>query len=218
MFGWFRKRRTSNRPESESSTLANAVNQLAYYRSHPPTCIAGFKAQAVNMPGVTFDGHASPSQLGKNALSVRIEGPEHINPVFWLRCDCGCDSHFILGHQWRNPDYGNVAVFLSPLALRCNKCGKTTELFDTAIHGYDAELCAFASSHRGEGERTEFICEKCGPRETQVFVRFEYPDDLLQSEFDKYRGREQDLFSWFSLIGKCAGCGRLIEVTDFECA
>jgi hypothetical protein len=218
MFGWFRKRHVPNRAADRPPTATGAANHLAFYRSHPPRCIGGFKTQPVEMPGVVFDGHASPSQLNADAPGVKIEGREHINPVFWLLCTCGCDSLFVLGHYWRNPDYHNVLVFVSPLALRCSACGKVTELFDTAIHGYDAEVGGIPASYRGEGERTDFVCDKCGPRQFQVFARFEYPDDLLGPEFDEYRGKEQDLFSWFSLIGKCAGCGRLVEVADFECA
>jgi hypothetical protein len=216
MFGWFRKRRAPN--QAADKLPAGAANHLAYYRSHPPRCIAAFKAQPVEMPGVAFDGHASPSQLSAGVPGVKIQGPEHVNPVFWLRCTCGCDSHFVLGHYWRNPDYGNVLVFVSPLALRCSACGKVSELLDTAIHGYDPEVGGISATYRGEGEQAEFACDKCGPRQFQVFARFEYPDHLAAAHFDDYRGRWQDLFSWFSLIGKCTGCDRLIAVTNFECA
>jgi hypothetical protein len=174
--------------------------------------------QSIEMPGIAFDGHMSPSRLNTDTSGVKIEGPEHFNTIFRLLCTCGCDSHLILGHYWRNPDFQNVLVFVSPIALCCSVCGKVTELFDTAIHGYDAEVVGIPSSYRGEGKRTEFVCDKCGPRQVQVFARFEYPNDMVGSEFDEYRGREQDLFSWISLIGKCADCGRMIEVAEFECA
>ena len=192
--------------------------QLNYLRNHPPRCIAGFKVRPVTMRGVVFDGHASPSQLNSDASGVKIEGAEHTNPVFWLVCTCGHDTHFILGHYWRNPDYHNVPVFVSPLALRCSDCGKVTEIIDTDIHGYDAEIGAIPTNYRGEGERAEFACDMCGPSEFQAFARFEYSSDLFERKSDKFRGREQDLFSWFSLVGKCAGCGRLLSVADFECA
>jgi hypothetical protein len=218
MFGWLRRQREPNQTTSTSPNAAKAADHLAFFRTHPPRCIAGFRAQPVEMPNVTFDGHASPPQLDTEAPGVRIEGCEHTNPVFWLFCSCGCNSHFVLGHYWRNPDYRNELVFLSPLALRCSACGKITELFDTAIHGYDAESGGISACCRGEGERTEFACETCGPQQLQVFARFEYPDDLLGPDSEQYRGREQDLFSWFSLLGKCLRCGRLVEVTDFECA
>ena len=198
--------------------MSDLSSQMAYYWSHPPRCLAGFKAQPVEMPGVVFDGHASGSQLDPGTPGVKIEGAGTLNTVFWLHCVCGNDSHFVLGHYWQNPDYDNELVFVSPLALRCSTCGKVTELFDSDIHGYDSEVGGMSANYRGEGERTEFACDKCGPRQVQVFARFEYPDDLMGPEYDEYRGREQDLFSWFSLVGKCAGCGRLVDVTDFECA
>jgi hypothetical protein len=218
MFGWLRKRRESNRPGDTFPAAIMVKDQLAFYRNHPPRCVAGFKAQPVEMPNVTFDGHASVSPLDTEGSGTKIEGCEHVNPVFRLFCTCGCDSHFVIGYNWHNPDCNNEAVFLSPLSLRCSDCGKVTVLFDSDIHGYDAEACSMSTCCRAEGERAEFACDRCGPRQAQVFVRFEYPDDLLGPEFDKYRGREQDLFSWFTLVGKCSGCGRFIEVADFECA
>jgi hypothetical protein len=214
LFGWFRKRRPLNLVKDRPGP----ADQLAYYRTHPPRCIAGFRAQPVRMPGVVFDGHASVSDSNACVAGVRIEGSSHVNPIFWLYCTCGCDSHFVLGYYWRNPDYHNELVFVGPLALRCGTCGKVTELFDSAVHGYDAETGGMSASYRGEGERAQFVCHRCGPRQVQVFARFEYPDDLFEPSSKEFRGREQDLFSWFSLVGKCEQCGRLMEVADCECA
>jgi hypothetical protein len=109
-------------------------------------------------------------------------------------------------------------LFVSPLAFRCGSCGNVTELFDTAIHGYDAEIGGIQTNYRGVGKRAEFACDKCGPRQLHVFVRFEYPDDLFSPYCQEFRGREHEMFSWFSVIGNCEGCGRLLQVTDFECA
>jgi hypothetical protein len=172
----------------------------------------------VTLSDANWDGHASPSQFDTAAGEVMIEGAEHVNPVFWLLCPCGCDSHSILGHYWRNPDCYSVLVFVSPLALVCSACGKVTELFDSDKHGYDAEIGAVPTNYRGTGKRSQFACKRCGPRAFQVFARFEYPDDLLVRSADDFRGREQDLFHWFSVVGKCSACGRFTEITDFECA
>lgn len=94
-----------------------------YLLANPPRCLAGFASQPHDMPGVTFDGHG-----------------EELNTVFRLSCRCGHDQHYVLGHYWRNPDYRNVLVFLSPIALRCGACSRVTELIDTDIHGWDAEI------------------------------------------------------------------------------
>jgi hypothetical protein len=191
---------------------------LAYYQTHPPRCISGFNPRPVTLRDANWEGHASPSQLDTTVAGVKIEGAEHVNPVFWLHCACGCNSHLVLGHYWRNRDYHDVLVFVSPLALTCSACGKVTELFDSDKHGYDAEIGAIPTNYRGTGPRSEFACKRCGPREFQVFARFEYSEDLLGRSDDDYRGREQDLFSWFSLAGRCSGCGRFMEISGAECA
>lgn len=59
---------------------------------------------------------------------------------------------------------------------------------------------------------------RAGDKALHAIVRFEYPDDLLDSEGAKFVGREQDLFTWFSLVGRCPRCSQALLVADFECA
>jgi hypothetical protein len=106
------------------------MDQASYFQTHPPRCIAGFTAQAVELPGVEFDGHASKSKYDVPA-GVTIDGPEHINPVFALSCKCGGGRHYVHGYRWTNPDFHNAVVFLSPLVLECASCGQMTDLLDT---------------------------------------------------------------------------------------
>jgi len=150
---------------------------------------------------MTFDGHG-----------------EEINTLFQLKCSCGHSRSRVLGHYWRNPDYGNLIVFIGPVALRCDLCGRVAELIDTDIHGYDAECGHGSVTNRGQGERAEFKCEKCGASSMEVSIRFEYPDDLFSDDFKKFHGRQQDLFSWVTILGKCHSCCQMNTITDFECA
>ena len=175
------------------------MSQAEYYWSHPPSCLAGFKVQPTPLHGITFDGHG-----------------EENNTVFRLSCPCGHGRSRILGHYWRNPHYDTV-VFVGPLALCCEACGQVTELIDTDVHGYDAECGHGSATARGEGERVEFKCEACGASSMEVSVRFEYSDDLFDSDFKRFRGREQDLFSWVTILGKCCSCSHATSI-DFECA
>ena len=86
------------------------------------------------------------------------------------------------------------------------------------IHGYDAELGHGSATIRAQGEKIVFECPTCGRQPLDIFVRFEYPDDLFDGGFPEFSGREQELFTWFSLIGKCPRCTQVLDVTDFECA
>lgn len=195
------------------------MDQASYFRSHPPRCIAGFAVQPTELPGVEFDGHLSRSQLPIDVPSgVTIEAPQHINPVFALSCQCGGTRHFVHGYRWINQDFHNACVFLSPLVLECAACGKTTDLLDTDVHGYDAELGHGSATVRAEGDPVVFECPKCGRQPLESFVRFEYADYLFDGHFTDFAGREQELFSWFSLVGKCPQCSQLLAVADFECA
>lgn len=195
------------------------ADQARYYRDHPPRCIVGFVPKPAELPGFTFDGHASPPSFQAPGTLV-IEGAQHLNAVFLLACTCGHEQHYVLGYHWRVPDDGPL-LFLSPLALRCAACGKETPLLDTDRHGYDAEQGGIVATARAEGERGEYRCHRCGAQPLTVCVRFEYSDDLLDERWlshEEFRDRQQDLFTWFSLVGKCPGCSYLLSVTDFECA
>jgi hypothetical protein len=195
------------------------MDQAGYFKSHPPRCIAGFTAKAAELRGVNFDGHSSVSKAkGDAPPGVTIEGPEHINPVFALSCSCGNKRHYIHGHRWTNPDFHNAVVFLSPLVLECAACRKMTDLLDTDTHGYDAELGHGSATARAKGDRVVYECPTCGRQPLEPFVRFEYPDNLFDRDSPAFAGREQDLFSWFSLVGVCAQCNAMLSVADFECA
>jgi hypothetical protein len=126
--------------------------------------------------------------------------------------------HHIHCHRWANPDYRNQVVILSPLHLECAACQTVTSLLDTDVHGHHAELGHGTAIFRGRGDRVVFECPACGRQPLQAFVRFEYPDDLFDGDYLEFAGREQELFTWFSLIGRCPKCLQLLAVADFECA
>jgi hypothetical protein len=195
------------------------MNPADYFSSHPPRCIAEFVARPTDLPGVQLDGHASMSQRTFQApADVTISAPEHINLVFALSCQCGGSRHFVHGYRWTNPDVHNAVVFLSPLSLECAACGKKSDLFDADIHGHDAELGYGTPTVRGEGSRAVSECPTCGRQPLEAFVRFEYPDDLLGGHYSSFAGREQDLFTWFSLVGRCSRCSKALVVAELECA
>jgi hypothetical protein len=156
----------------------------------------------VTLPGVNFDGRRSL-----------------INSVFALACSCVSGQRFIHGFSWINPDnFDTTSVFLSPMFLECTAYGKRTDLIDTDAHGYDAELGHILATARGRGDPSMYECPECGRQRSDVFARFEYPDELFEQDFPEFAGRKEDLFSWFSLLGKCRRCAQSLVAADFECA
>ena len=61
-------------------------------------------------------------------------------------------------------------------------------------------------------------------RALQLAARFEYPGDLIDcvhedvDEEPNFVGREQELFSWFTLVGTCGSCGKRQMLAEFETA
>jgi hypothetical protein len=179
------------------------VNQIEYYDTHPPRCIAPFAADLGDFDDWHFDGH----------------GSGHINPVFRLSCSCGSDRHVVFVYPWTNPDDPGQMVILGPITLQCVSCKKKTVLIDTAVHGYDSELGNGSAMMRGDGTPEPVECAACDMnKDYEVFVRFEYPDDLFSEVFREFEGRQQDLFTWFSLVTRCPKCSGMSPVADFECA
>jgi hypothetical protein len=185
--------------DDDEAALARYRAAEEKLRNTPPRCLDGFKIAPVELKDVAFDGHGSD-----------------LNKVYRLACGCGHDRFRVLGHLLKN-DRGQ-AVFVSPLALECADCGTVTELIDTDQHGYDAELGHGSATIRGNGVRTHYACETCGVRPMTAFARFEHSGEELADSFIEQFPNVQDCFSWFSLLGKCDGCRRMLNVADFECA
>lgn len=183
----------------DDDALARIREAEERLQTTPPRCLSGFKAEPSELKGVTFDGHGEP-----------------LNKMFKLRCGCGHDHFRVLGHSLNN-DRGEP-IFVSPLALECAICGNVTELIDTDEHGYDAELGHGSATIRGEGERSPFQCNRCGVRRMTAHARFEHSSETLEDSTGDFAGNEHNLFTWFSLVGECEGCKRVLRVADFECA
>ena len=178
---------------------ADPDDPMPYLRARPPECLAGFVATPIDRAMDNLDGHGS-----------------RWNTFFEIRCACGSSDHLVLGYyviNWRNKE-----VFVGPLALECGSCNKVTELLDTAINGYNGKLCGGGTTLRGSGPRAKFKCGTCGVQPFATIVRFEYGAEGVYDDDDFFRRDAQDVFDWFTLLGRCENCQRKLRVTDFECA
>jgi hypothetical protein len=177
------------------------MDQPDYFRSHPPKCTSAFTATYTEVPDIQWDGHG-----------------EETNAVFSLRCRCGSDSFEVRGYKWRNPDFNDMEVFLSPIELKCQASAAKEVVFDSAQHGYDAALGHGSSTVRAEGVQGTYVCVGCGGSAFNPLARFEYPPDLFDGDFDDFSGGKEELFTWASIAVKCRKCSQLAIPGDFECA
>jgi len=179
-------------------------SQLQYYWSHPPRCLADFTSERAELKDPRLDGH-----------------PGELDTVFRLSCPCGEPGQHVLGDcVEKGGDASAWTADWGRLGLRCSLCGRAAEVFDVRQHGHDAEMVRdrFPLDRDLEGERCTFACPGCGGSRLLTHARFENSCDLLDSQTDKWRGKEQDLFTWFTLIGQCLACGEFAIVYDLECA
>lgn len=156
----------------------------------PPRCLDSFAVgPVVEPPAGTFN------ELG----------------YFELACMCGSDSFRVFGHPLEDE------LFAAPLSLTCILCGKSSELFDIAAHGYDAELGHGCYSVRGTGAPSEYSCQGCKSSDFTAQAGFSYqlePEELEPEDQE----RIQDLFDWFYLDVRCKNCDEPASVSDYECA
>lgn len=166
----------------------------------------------------------APSCLkGVKVIPTRLPEPFDNNPcsVWQVACRCGALQGRLLGYSLKdyNAEYNGPECFLTPLAFECAACNQVTELLDTDLHGYHAEVArlegdeAGAAKLRGKGPRQAFRCPGCGGHSFEVTVGFVFwnPDELAE-EFDAHW---EDLFSVFLCHCKCDGCGQSSQPTDF---
>jgi hypothetical protein len=167
-----------------------------------PRCIAAFDV--------------SPS---KNSNSNRGGHGEPLNSAFVLACPkCGGQEHAVNGYR-ATSEWDSSEVFISPLTLVCSACGFAAAFFDTATDGYDPEACNVSTLMRAEGVEGPATCACGGTRFAAVTCRFSYPDDLGElQEVQEGELAAENLFTWFSVEGRCLSCNKPMTIADFECA
>jgi hypothetical protein len=189
----------------------------AYLRTFPPRCLAGFVATPMEWQGKHPDGHVSATQIPPRPGKVQIEAPELIYSSFALACPCGGSEFAIHGYRWASDLSDKLVLLLSPLQLQCIECRTITPVFDSDLHGYDAEQGGMVATRRAEGTPSIYTCPTCNETSFVVAVRFEHSANDFDY-FPEWLGRQQDLFGWFYLAGQCQRCKRWAAITDFECA
>lgn len=195
------------------------LEQVGYFRGHPPECLAGFRSRSIELPGFVFGGHGSGLSVEDYEKCRKLfHAPKLVNPIFALSCGCGAETFRIHGYLGANPDLGGDVMLLGPLVLGCTSCRTMTDLMDTAAYGFDARMGHGSPYPCSEGDRAVYACPDCGEEALEVFARFEFPDYLFDGSLPKFIGREEELFSWFTVVARCQRCSQLLNVADFECA
>jgi Zn finger protein HypA/HybF involved in hydrogenase expression len=204
--------------------MKTLVQQVDYFNQHPAHCLSEFAVQPDSLADIEFDGHGFSGRCPDGL----VENP---NIVFRVKCRCGGAQHIIVAESAASEiSYYQSLVLADRYYLKCATCGKQPLLFNPALHGYNAELMQMegvtdddaGASNGTESNRpsttanAECGCTNCGSHNLEVFTRFEYPSDLFEDA--AFADREQEFFSWFTVVGKCPECSTLNTLVDFECA
>lgn len=195
-------------------------DQIAYYKEHPPKCVDGFLSKPAWLEHIQFDGHGFSGRYPDDLIP-------NLNIVFAINCQCGGSNHSIVAdfdHYDISPNQN--LVFAVKYYMECSSCHSRHLFFDPSLHGYDAETFRMEGvslsdyvepdPSRGEHETINCQCSNCNNSSFEVFARFEYSADLFEES--DFAGKEQELFSWFTGIGKCRTCLTINQFIDCECA
>lgn len=189
----------------EMDEPADEGPDTAVLTANPPSCIADLAPQ---LGDVEEDRHG--------AVHVRWS----------IGCGCGGRSGSLLGHPLsrlapERLEPGERDPLLSPLAFACEDCGQTTDMLDTDLHGYHAEIGRAegepgGSKLRGSGPGTRYACPQCRGEVFTMATRFAYwgLDEIIET-IEDLPLKAGDLFNVFDCECVCAGCGHRSHPTDF---
>lgn len=164
----------------------------------PPTCLQGFVCRAA---------HAEDWE----------------DRARWsIACRCGGEVGTALGYPINevSGDPNASDQFVGPLAFRCAACGVTTEIIDTGVHGYNAELTHSDGTMRGDPDalRTPARCPSCANDTCSVVLSFGHSHFDHIEDDPSLADRAQDLFDSFACLAGCSACGDEWWVAEFELA
>jgi hypothetical protein len=165
-----------------------------------PRCVADFVVSPTDAP---------PTELGS------FDGQN-----YFLSLSCRCSGRSFLVRSIFAPHfYLKHATATGSITLHCVTCGRESICFDPSHHGLDAELDHFPSSSGHDGQLGEFACPRCAETSFEIITRFEYPATALLGRPSEPSGAaEEDLFTYFMLIGTCHSCGLISVAADVQCA
>lgn len=169
----------------------------------PPRCLHELRVAAVPAPPVDLD--------------TLCERP---NDFFALSCPCG-GERFTVASWWTEHFWLKNLVAGGPVTVRCERCGRASMIFDLAVHGHDAELGHFPPP--AQTPRTDaFACPACQATSFDLVARFEHsPNNGAGEVIASPHGEPiaaTDLFTWFSLLGRCGACGAWVTMASVCCA
>ena len=191
---------------SSGLTSDDIETQRQYYQSNPPSCLSELNVKPADLSKVHFDGHG-----------------EALNSFWVLRCRCGSADFQATMYSGINDSWSKTEpVLVNPVSFACVSCNNGAVIFDSKKHGYDIVATGDSYSLFGPdwsgAERVTYSCPNCQNTALRYIARFEYPNDLYSDSFSDFRGTEQDLFSWISLIFLCPSCRSSSIFFDCECA
>jgi hypothetical protein len=169
------------------------TEQLAFYRSHPPSALGDLRAAAVEHIDWKFDGHGEP-----------------VNSIFELACPCGSKLFTATCGIQTSDDINEVSP---PIGVECDACEAAFDVFDPSEHGWNAVLCGDTFDEPEAYDDLEGD-DIAAPHE--VIVRFEHGSETLGDP--ELVGREQDVFTWFTLLARDPDTKRLEQLFEWECA
>ena len=156
----------------------------------PPSALSGLTCTLVDGLDWEFDGH-----------------DDSIDVVFAVACPCS--GRLFTVSAWFQGDEPRP-----PITIECSACLAKHVVFDVGKHGYDAADRTFEIEPEGDVADGLVPADFDPPHE--ILVRYEYPDE--EPRDPKWRGREQERFSWFTILARDATTAQLAFIFDEECA
>ncbi len=185
----------------------------------PPRCLATVVARVPEEPlrSALMTAFASEEELAKArerherlGRSPTTYVSTHDELCTWsLACTCGEQTGKLLGVRSND-------VYASPVCFACGACGKTVDIFDAAVDGWDGEIARKQRRRKARPPSTFALrCPGCKGTSWQPAVVVTY-----QGEVENYAKvppeRWQDFFDTIAIGGTCTKCEMVALPGSFE--
>lgn len=185
-----------------------------------PRCLATLVA---SVPGAPLRGPLLTAFVSEEELAADRERhvslgrapvdhvPTHDELCGWsLACSCGAAAGKWLGV--RKDD-----MYVSPVCFACGTCGKTVDVFDETVDGWNGEIDRKKRRKARPASTFALRCGGCKGTMWQPAVVVTYQadaEDFTNVPADRW----QDFFDVIAIGGTCARCGVVALPASFECA
>jgi hypothetical protein len=187
----------------------------------PPRCLGTMVARVPEEPlrSALMTAFVSEEEMARDreqherlgrAMATYVATHDELS-AWTLACTCGSEAGKLLGVR-------TADVYASPVCFACGGCGKTVDIFDATVDGWDGEIARKQRRRKARPASTFALrCPGCKGTSWSPAAVFTYqgePDNFAKVPPERW----QDFFLAIAVGGTCTRCEAVTLPGRFESA